>query len=278
MKALVKSRAQPGLWLEEVPSPEPGINDVLIRVLMTGICGTDLHIYEWDAWAQATIPVPLVIGHEFVGEIVAVGSNVARLPSRRHRQRRGPRRLRALPQLSGGAAPSLRAHEGRGREPSGRICRIHRAADEQHLAAQIAGRSGNRGHLRSLRKRGPYRPVLPGAGRGRADYRGWADRHHGGGGRAPRGRASRGDHRRESEAAERWRKELGVTLGHQSRSETPVADVQKQLGMLEGFDVGTGDVGQPDRLSRNARQHEPWRQRSRCSAFRRRRWPSIGTR
>ena len=76
MKALVKSQAKPGLWLEEVPVPEPGINDVLIRVLKTGICGTDLHIYDWDAWAQATIPVPLVIGHEFVGEIVAVGSNV----------------------------------------------------------------------------------------------------------------------------------------------------------------------------------------------------------
>ncbi|MGH9565786.1 MAG: L-threonine 3-dehydrogenase [Candidatus Angelobacter sp.] len=76
MKALVKSHAKPGLWLEEVPVPEPGINDVLIRVLKTGICGTDLHIYDWDEWAQATIPVPLVIGHEFVGEIVTVGSNV----------------------------------------------------------------------------------------------------------------------------------------------------------------------------------------------------------
>lgn len=76
MKALVKSQAKPGLWLEEVAVPEPGINDVLIRVLKTGICGTDLHIYDWDAWAQATIPVPLVIGHEFVGEIVAAGSNV----------------------------------------------------------------------------------------------------------------------------------------------------------------------------------------------------------
>jgi threonine 3-dehydrogenase len=76
MKALVKSHAKPGLWLEEVPVPEPGINDVLIRVLKTGICGTDLHIYDWDAWAQATIPVPLIIGHEFVGEIVSVGSNV----------------------------------------------------------------------------------------------------------------------------------------------------------------------------------------------------------
>jgi threonine 3-dehydrogenase len=77
MKALMKSRPEGGLWLEEVPVPEPGINDVLIRVLMTGICGTDLHIYHWDDWARATIPVPLVIGHEFVGEIVEVGSNVS---------------------------------------------------------------------------------------------------------------------------------------------------------------------------------------------------------
>src|SRR5580700_7535570 len=76
MKALVKSRPEAGLWLEEVPAPQPGINDVKIRVLITGICGTDLHIYEWDSWAQATIPVPLVIGHEFVGEVAEVGSNV----------------------------------------------------------------------------------------------------------------------------------------------------------------------------------------------------------
>jgi len=77
MKALVKSKPSRGLWLEEVPEPEFGINDVKVRVLRTGICGTDLHIYEWDDWAQSTIRVPLVIGHEFVGEIVAVGSNVA---------------------------------------------------------------------------------------------------------------------------------------------------------------------------------------------------------
>lgn len=76
MKALVKSKREPGLWLEEVPVPEYGIDDVLIRVLKTGICGTDLHIYNWDAWAQKTIPVPMVVGHEFVGEIVAIGSNV----------------------------------------------------------------------------------------------------------------------------------------------------------------------------------------------------------
>jgi threonine 3-dehydrogenase len=76
MKALVKSRSEPGLWLEDAPEPAIGINDVLIRVLRTGICGTDLHIYNWDEWAQRTIPVPMVIGHEFVGEIVETGSNV----------------------------------------------------------------------------------------------------------------------------------------------------------------------------------------------------------
>jgi threonine 3-dehydrogenase len=76
MPALIKKKAQPGLWLDEAPVPAIGINDVLIRVLRTGICGTDLHIYKWDAWAQRTIPVPMVVGHEFVGRIVEVGSNV----------------------------------------------------------------------------------------------------------------------------------------------------------------------------------------------------------
>jgi threonine 3-dehydrogenase len=77
VKALVKNRAEVGLWSAVVPPPVPGINDVLIRVQKTGICGTDLHIYEWDDWARSAIKTPLVIGHEFVGEIVEVGSNVA---------------------------------------------------------------------------------------------------------------------------------------------------------------------------------------------------------
>jgi threonine 3-dehydrogenase len=76
MKALVKSRAERGLWLEEIAEPVLGINDVIVRVHYTGICGTDVHIYQWDEWGQKTIPVPMTIGHEFVGEIVAVGSNV----------------------------------------------------------------------------------------------------------------------------------------------------------------------------------------------------------
>jgi threonine 3-dehydrogenase len=77
VKALVKREATEGLWLEDVPEPTIGINDVLIRVRKTGICGTDVHIYNWDAWARKTIPVPMVVGHEFVGEILKVGSNVA---------------------------------------------------------------------------------------------------------------------------------------------------------------------------------------------------------
>ncbi|MEZ0388436.1 MAG: L-threonine 3-dehydrogenase, partial [Verrucomicrobium sp.] len=70
-------KSEPGLWLEDVPVPQVGINDVLIRVHKTGICGTDLHIYKWDDWARRTIPVPMVVGHEFVGEVVEVGSNVS---------------------------------------------------------------------------------------------------------------------------------------------------------------------------------------------------------
>jgi threonine 3-dehydrogenase len=77
MKALVKAQSAPGLWLEDIPVPELGINDVLIRVERTAICGTDLHIYKWDEWAQKTIPVPMAVGHEFVGRVEKVGSNVA---------------------------------------------------------------------------------------------------------------------------------------------------------------------------------------------------------
>ena len=77
MRAIVKARPEVGLEMAEVPEPEFGINDVLIRVERTGICGTDLHIDEWNEWAQQTVPVPLVIGHEFVGEVVEVGSNVS---------------------------------------------------------------------------------------------------------------------------------------------------------------------------------------------------------
>jgi threonine 3-dehydrogenase len=79
MKALVKKYQQPGLWMDEVPIPEISPNEVLIKTHKTSICGTDVHIYKWDEWAQKTIPVPMVIGHEFAGEIIALGSNVSGL-------------------------------------------------------------------------------------------------------------------------------------------------------------------------------------------------------
>lgn len=78
MKALVKAKPEEGLWLETVPVPEPGPSDVLIKVHKTAICGTDVHIWNWDEWAQATVPVPLVVGHEFCGEIVEIGAAVTR--------------------------------------------------------------------------------------------------------------------------------------------------------------------------------------------------------
>lgn len=77
MKSLVKAKPTEGLWLEDTPKPEAGINDVLIKVKRTAICGTDMHIWKWDEWAQKTIPVPMVVGHEFLGEIVETGSNVS---------------------------------------------------------------------------------------------------------------------------------------------------------------------------------------------------------
>ena len=76
MKALVKAKSEPGLWLEEVPVPEIGIDDALIKIHKTAICGTDVHIYNWDEWAQKTIPVPMHVGHEFVGRVEEIGSNV----------------------------------------------------------------------------------------------------------------------------------------------------------------------------------------------------------
>ncbi len=117
MKALVKSKREPGLWLEEIPEPVIGIGDVLIRVRRAGVCGTDVHIYNWDEWAQRTIPVPMAIGHEFVGEIVEVGSNVSD--------------FRAGDLVSGDG------HVGRGRCRNCLACR-------RHLCAHIHGVGVNR--------------------------------------------------------------------------------------------------------------------------------------
>jgi threonine 3-dehydrogenase len=79
MKALVKAKSEPGLWMEDVPVPEIGPDDVLVKVTKTGICGTDLHIYKWDNWAQGAVPVPMTVGHEYSGTIAELGANVTHL-------------------------------------------------------------------------------------------------------------------------------------------------------------------------------------------------------
>ncbi len=81
MRALVKAESAPGLWLQDVPKPAPGPGEVLIKVHMASICGTDMHIWKWDDWAQKTVPVPLVVGHEYVGVVEAVGADVVEVKS-----------------------------------------------------------------------------------------------------------------------------------------------------------------------------------------------------
>ena len=174
-----------------------GINDVLIRVHKTGICGTDLHIESWDAWAAKTIQPPLIVGHEFVGEIVEVGSNVVRLPRRRPGQRRGPRRVRPLPALPRRPTAPVRQHH-RPRRRSGRVLRrVRRPADDQHLAPLVRHRRGDRRDLRPVRQRGPHGARLPGPRRGRADLRRRPDRADGDRRRPPRRRAPRRGQRAE---------------------------------------------------------------------------------
>ncbi len=236
MKALVKKYSRPGLWLEDVPEPTIGINDVLIRVHKTGICGTDLHIYEWDEWAQATIPVPMVVGHEFVGEIVEVGSNVA----------------------------DFRAGElvsGEGHVVCGR-CR-NCLAGRRHLCAKTAGvgvnRPGAYAEYLSLPMTNIWRlnPTVPEEIAAIFDPFGNAvhtalsfpvlgeDVLVTGAGPIGIMAAAVARH-----AGARYvvitdvneyrldlARKMGVTLAVNTR-ETPLKEVQKQLGMQEGFDVG----------------------------------------
>ncbi len=248
MKALVKSKAERGLWLEEVPEPAYGINDVLIRVRYAGICGTDVHIYDWDEWAQKTIHVPMVIGHEFVGEIVAVGSNVndffpgdivsgeGHVVCGRCRNCLAGRR-------------HLCAHDKRrGREPAGRVCRVDLAAHDEHLAAQSRDQPGSGGDLRSVRQCGAHGAVLSGSRRGCADYWSGSDWHHGDPRGAARGRAPRGDYGFESSRDWRWhrrwaRRWLSI------RQRRRLARCRSSLEMTEGFDVGLEMSGSPQALS-----------------------------
>ena len=104
--------------------PEIGINDVLIEILKTAICGTDVHIWDWDAWAQRTIPVPMDVGHEFVGPVAAFGSNVHDVEIGEIVSGEGPYRLWPVPQLPGRSPPPVQEHQGGRREPAGLFRRV----------------------------------------------------------------------------------------------------------------------------------------------------------
>ena len=157
VKALVKAKPEPGLWLEDVPKPVPGDRDVLIRVRKTSICGTDLHIHHWDAWAQSTIPVPMVVGHEFMGEIEQLGADVVGPGSRPTGRRRGPRHLRPLPQLQGRPPRVLPQPHRRRRHAAGRVRRVRRDPRGERVRRAPAHRRQRRSRARSVGQRHAHR-------------------------------------------------------------------------------------------------------------------------
>ena len=247
MKALVKSQAAKGLWLEDIPEPAIGINDVLIRVRYTGICGTDVHIYKWDDWAQKTIPVPMVIGHEFVGEIVEVGSNVNDFFPGDIVSGEGHVVCGRCRNCLAGRRHLCADTQGVGVNRARRLRRIHRAAHDQHLAPSPRHRPGSRRHLRSLRQRRAHRAVVSRAGRRRADHRRRPHRHHG----RPPSRATPARATSSSPTStltgSTWRARWAPPLAVNVQRDT-LAEVQKQLGMTEGFDVGLEMSGNPAAL------------------------------
>ena len=179
-------QAGPGIWLKDIEEPRVGPNDVLIKIAKTAICGTDMHIYNWDAWAQKTIPVPMAVGHEYYGRIVEIGTEVKGLKRRRPRLRRGPHHLRPLPQLPRRPAPPVPQHHRRRREPPRLLRRVPRHPGDNAfklpdaIADDIACDPG------PLRQRHPHRALLQPGRRGRADHRRRPHRHHGRGHRPPR--------------------------------------------------------------------------------------------
>ena len=200
MKALVKEKPEPGLWLEEQPVPEIGPDDVLVKVHKTGICGTDIHIFNWDEWAQKTIPTPMTVGHEYSGEIAELGANVRHLKvgqrvsgeghviGMKSRAARGGR-YHLDPETRGIGVNIPGAFAEYVRVPAFNIVPLPDDVDDE-LGA-ILDPLGNAVHTAL---------VLRSCGRGRAHHRGRADRNHGWRRRAPHRRAACRDHRHQPEA------------------------------------------------------------------------------
>jgi threonine 3-dehydrogenase len=246
VKALVKSKPEPGLWLEDIDVPKIGINDVLIRVLRTGICGTDIHIYQWDEWARRTIPVPMAIGHEFAGRIVEVGSNVADFfpgdlvsgeghvtCGRCRNCLAGRRHLCASTRGVGVNRPGAFAEYIA--LPMTNLWRHHESVPLD--VAAIFDPFGNAVHT-ALTFPVLGEDVLV-TGAGPIGIMGAAVARHAG----ARFTVITDVNPYRLELA----RKLGVTLAVDVR-ETTLGDVQKQLGMVEGFDVGLEMSGSPEAL------------------------------
>ena len=217
-------------------APEIGINDVLIRVHKTGICGTDLHI---DVVGQ--------LGGEDDRAAARRRARVRRrdrrgrlerqrLPPRRPRQRRGPRDLRPLPALHGRPAPPVREHGRPGRRARRLLRRVRRPADDEHLAPLGRDRRGGRGDLRPVRQRGPHGAGVRGPRRGRAHLRRRPDRAHGDRRRPARRRAPRRRLRADRRSGAALAEQMGATIAVDP-TQRDLKDVQRELGMVEGFDV-----------------------------------------
>ena len=243
MKALVKRKAEPGLWLEDVPEPKVGVNDVLIKVDRTGICGTDVHIYEWDNWAQKTIPVPMVVGHEFVGEVVEVGSNVLDFHPGEVVSGEGHVVCGRCRNCLAGRRHLCAATEGIGVNRPGAFAEYialpmtnvwHHADDIDRDVASIFDPFGNAVHT-ALSFPVLGEDVLV-TGAGPIGLMAAAVVRHAGARHVV------------ITDVNPWRlelaRELGVTRAVDVRSEK-LADVQRELGMCEGFDVGLEMSGNP---------------------------------
>ncbi len=189
MKALSKLKAEEGIWMTDVPEPEVGHNDLLIKIRKTAICGTDVHIYNWDEWSQKTIPVPMVVGHEYVGEVVGIGQEVRgfkigdRVSGEGHITCGHCRNCRA------GRTHLCRNTIGVGVNRPGCFAEylVIPAFNAFKIPDNISDDLGV--YLRPVRQRGAHRALLR-SGRGRrAGFRCRSDRRDGGGGSETRRRA-----------------------------------------------------------------------------------------
>ncbi len=200
MRALVKAKAEPGIWMEDRPIPEIGPEDVLVKVHKTGICGTDIHIYNWDEWAQKTVPVPMITGHEYAGEIVAIGAEVRNLAVGQRVSGEGH-----VVGMKSRASRAGKFHldpdtKGIGVNLPGAFAEYRADPGLQHHPAARRDRRRDRRHPRSARQCRAHRAGLRPRRRGRPGHRRRSDRHHGRRRRPPCRRPPRGDHRHQPRA------------------------------------------------------------------------------